>query len=110
VGVILFEMLTGATPVPGASVPSAVNRLLPREIDPVVAKALGRSGGYEAAATLAAELRAIGAVLEVRAQRDAADPIRVVTRLQRPQGMRRLLLALIVAALVLVAWWYLRPA
>jgi hypothetical protein len=55
-------------------------------------------------------LRAIGAALEVRAEGGAADPVRVVTRLQRPKGMRRLLLALIVAALVLVAWWYLTPA
>src|SRR5207245_5779043 len=32
VGVVLFEMLTGKTPAPGAGVPSAVNRSLPREI------------------------------------------------------------------------------
>ncbi len=46
-GGILFEMLTGRAPAPGAGVPSAVNRSLPREIDPIVGKALGKSGGYE---------------------------------------------------------------
>ena len=74
-GVILFEMLTGRAPAPGAGVPSAVNRSLPREIDPIVARALGKSGGYESAATLAAELRAVGAMLDVRQEAsDAAAP------------------------------------
>src|SRR4051812_38186745 len=48
-GALLFEMLTARRPGPGAGVPSAVNRSLPRDIDPIVARALGRSGGYESA-------------------------------------------------------------
>ena len=63
-------MLTGRRArAGGAGAPSAVNRALPGELDAIVAKALAanRSGGYESAATLAAELRVVGAMLDVRA-------------------------------------------
>ena len=81
---ILFEMLTGRAPAPGAGVPSAVNRSLPREIDPIVGKALGKSGGYESAVTLAAELRAVGAMLDVRKEEsDAVAPARSARRPKR---------------------------
>lgn len=104
-GVILFEMLTGNAPAPGAGVPSAINRSLPREIDPIVAKALGKSGGYEAAATLAAELRAIGAMLDVRQEAlEAAAPVARSTR----SYARWIVLAL--AAAAATAWWYFRGA
>ena len=108
-GVVLFEMLTGRAPVPGAGVPSAVNRSLPREIDPIVAKALGKSGGYEAAATLAAELRALGAILDVRQDaHEAAAP----ARRSRPKPGRShavwIVLALTLAAAAATAWWYFR--
>ena len=72
VGRILFEMLTGRSPAPGAGVPSAFNRSLPREIDSIVGRALGKSGGFETAVTLAAELRALSAILDVRNEASAA--------------------------------------
>jgi serine/threonine protein kinase len=96
-GVILFEMLTGTAPAPGAGVPSAVNRSLPREIDPIVAKALGKSGGYEAAATLAAELRAVGAILDVRQDAHGAAISTIRPRPKRSYG-RWIVLALAVGA------------
>jgi serine/threonine-protein kinase len=102
-GVILFEMLTGRTPAPGAGVPSAVNRSLPREIDPIVARALGKSGGYESAVTLAAELRAVGEMLDVRQDAQEAATIRV-----RPKrsSARRMILAVVVllSALAIAAF------
>ena len=105
-GVILFEMLTGSAPVPGAGVPSAINRSLPREIDPIVAKALGKSGGYESAATLAAELRAVGAMLDVRQDaHEAASPVKMSPR-RSYSGWIVLVLAL--AAVAATAWWYFR--
>jgi serine/threonine protein kinase len=111
-GVILFEMLTGSAPAPGAGVPSAVNRLLPREIDPIVAKALGKSGGYESAATLAAELRAVGAMLDVRQDAlEAAAP--AATSRSKPKASYAgwIVLALTVAAAAAAAaWWYFRAA
>ena len=106
-GVILFEMLTGSAPAPGAGVPSAVNRSLPREIDPIVAKALGKSGGYESAATLAAELRAVGAILDIRQEaHEAAAPVAVSTR----SYAGWIVLALTLAAAAATAWWYFRGA
>jgi serine/threonine protein kinase len=110
-GVVLFEMLTGSAPAPGASVPSAVNRLLPREIDPIVAKALGKSGGYQSAATLAAELRAVGAMLDVRQDAlEAAAP--AATSRSKPKASYAgwIVLALTVAAAAAAAWWYFRAA
>jgi serine/threonine protein kinase len=105
-GVILFEMLTGNAPVPGAGVPSAINRSLPREIDSIVAKALGKSGGYESAATLAAELRAVGAMLDVRQDaHEAASPVKMSPR-RSYSGWIVLVLAL--AAAAAAAWLYFR--
>ena len=97
-GVILFEMLTGSAPAPGAGVPSAVNRSLPREIDPIVARALGKGGGYEAAATLAAELRAVGAVLDVRQEASEAAAQATVRRRPKRSYGRWIVLALAVGA------------
>jgi len=98
-------MLTGRTPASGAGVPSAVNRSLPREIDPIVARALGKSGGYESAATLAAELRAVGAMLDVRQDaHEAASPVKMSPRRSYTAWIV-LVLALAAAA---AAWWYFR--
>jgi eukaryotic-like serine/threonine-protein kinase len=104
-GALLFEMVTGRPPAPGAGVPSAINRSLPRELDPIVARALGKSGGYESAATLAAELRAMGAILDVRQEvsEEAVANVR-----QKPDRSSRkwiavLVLAGILAALVIAA-------
>jgi serine/threonine protein kinase len=112
-GAILFEMLTGRLPQPGAGVPSAVNRLLPREIDPIVGKALGKSGGYESAATLAAELRAVGAALEGRKEAAAAAAIPTAVRPRRssrPRLLGWMVVALVLTALAAGVWWYLRSA
>jgi len=108
-GVILFEMLTGRPPAPGAGVPSAVNRSLPREIDPIVGKALGKSGGYESAVTFAAELRAVAAILDVRMEAsDASAPALGVRPKRSYVGW--IVLGLLLAALTAAAWWYLRTA
>jgi len=72
-GALLFEMLTGRPPSEAAP---RLGASMPGELDEIVGKALGAyaEGGYEAAATLAAELRSIATVLEVRAA--SADPVR----------------------------------
>lgn len=108
-GVILFEMLTGRAPGPAAGVPSAVNRSLPREIDPIVARALGKSGGYESAATLAAELRAFGAMLDVRKEaHDAATPVVMSRSKPKRSQTRWIVVALTLATMAATAWWYFR--
>jgi serine/threonine protein kinase len=108
-GVILFEMLTGKAPVPGAGVPSVINKSLPREIDPIVARALGKSGGYEAAATLAAELRSLGAMLDVRQDAQETAGAAVLQR-AHPRRTYARWIAGIAAAAAAAAWWYFRVA
>ena len=89
-GIVLFEMLTGRLPFTGATstalalqivqapapVPSSVNPSVPRELDVIVAKALSKSidQRYESAATLAAELRSVVAILDVRSSMSERAP------------------------------------
>lgn len=117
VGAVLFEMLTGKPPVnvltsggmPGqvgpAPAPSSVNRSLPAEIDVIVAKALAQNVDrrYQSAATLAAELRSMTAMLDVRS--DATDRVPVRPRPRRRSAGGWLVLAVAVAALAAAAWF-----
>jgi serine/threonine protein kinase len=91
-GVVLFEMLTGRRPFTGTTLaalskdilltaappPSALNWDLQPDFDAIVAKALAKKPDerYEAAATLAAELRSVAAILDVRS--GEAEPASVV--------------------------------
>jgi len=72
-GCVLFEMLTGrqafkAPGVAAAPVPSSIIRAVPVEIDAVIARLLdpNPTGRYQSAATLAADLRSVAAILDVR--------------------------------------------
>jgi eukaryotic-like serine/threonine-protein kinase len=79
-GCVMHEMLTGRPLSPlqheGAELPAMANPAVPRELDVIVRKAVSTdlATRYQAAATLCAELRALAAILEVRAAmgRDAA--------------------------------------
>jgi eukaryotic-like serine/threonine-protein kinase len=113
-GTVLFEMLTGTLPFTGttssalalqivhaaAPAPSSVHKSLPRELDVIVGKALAKSldQRYEAAATFAAELRSVAAILEVR--NEASEPASTLVALQRRQ---RSYIGWIVAVIVLAA-------
>lgn len=121
-GVVLFEMLTGKPPFAAATAsgvvlqivqapapqPSAINRSLPPEIDPVVAKALAKSldHRYGSAAAMAADLRSVGALLDVRSEAAERDPASVVVR--PPQRSYGTLIALLVvlAALAAAGWFF----
>jgi eukaryotic-like serine/threonine-protein kinase len=103
-GIVLVEMLTGKPPAPGA-----VSRgfSVPPELVDVVSKALEvrPEGGYEAAATCAADLRSVAAILDSRAA--ALEPSRVVP-VRRDRGSRIWVIAAVVLALcVLAALWRL---
>lgn len=108
VGAVLYEMLTTRRPLHrGASAPSASNANVPRELDEVVLKALAPNpeSRYLSAATLAAELRSVAAILDVRGSADDEDE-----RAGR-EGMsvgRVLLTIVILVVLVVIVWWFIR--
>ncbi|PWT80504.1 MAG: hypothetical protein C5B57_12125 [Blastocatellia bacterium] len=110
-GIVMFEMLTGrqfsaarsAAPVTS---PATINKTVPSELDDVVRKALAEDCDkrYQTAVTLAAELRAVAAILDARAAL-AAETDRPVT----PRGKKRLLMtvAVLTALAGLVFWiWH----
>ena len=110
-GALLFEMLTGRQPAE-ASTTRSVGPAMPRELDTVIGKALGAyaEGGYEAAATCAAELRSIAAILDVRAASAETPRAVPVTAIRRERRSRtRIVVAVVVALAVLLAaaWWLL---
>ena len=121
-GVVMFEMLTGklpffaATPAAltlqivqaPAAVPSSVNRSLPTELDGIVGKALAKSldQRYESSVTLAAELRSVAAILDVRS--DLAAPAGLPAAIQPPRrrsGVAWIVLLIVLAALLAIAWF-----
>jgi serine/threonine-protein kinase len=103
-GTVLVEMLTGRQPVPGVT---GLESSVPAELSDVIAKALELSPeeGYEAAATCAAELRAVAAMMDMRSA--ANEPTRVVP-FRRERGSRVWVVVAIVLALgILAAIWRL---
>lgn len=109
VGAVLYEMLTTRRPLHrGASAPSASNRHVPPELDDIVLRAVAPNPDlrYQSAATFAAELRAMGAILEVRggAGDEDEDPAAAPTTLGRV--LTRTIV--ILAALGAIMWWFSR--
>jgi serine/threonine protein kinase len=120
-GIVIFEMLTGRPPFVGGSLgalglqiiqaptpaPSSANTSLPAEFDRIVTKALAKSidQRYESAVTLSAELRSVGAILDVRS--DAAPPeiVHGPIYVPEPPSRRWLVLLCLLAALGAAAWW-----
>lgn len=107
-GAVLFEMTTGR-PVEAEGrpvvAPSSLNRQLPGEIDAIVRRLLGGDirASYESAAVVAAELRAVAALLDGR--QTARGPASV-TAIGREAGSRRWLwVASLVLLLAAVAIW-----
>ncbi len=124
-GIVLFEMLTGKLPFSGATstalalqivqaaapVPSAVNRAIPPEFDPIVARALAKSleQRYESAATLAAELRSVGAILDVRSDTQEAAAVFEPAQPARRSGAGWLVLLVLLAAAGAAGWYEREP-
>jgi serine/threonine-protein kinase len=109
-GVVLYEMLSGAAPFSGDSVsslmyqiatatppaPSRANAAVPQMLDLVIAKALAKQPDerYQCAAELAADLRECGARLASRSPQRADDgtaaPAHAVRSPVEARGTRRL--------------------
>jgi serine/threonine protein kinase len=108
VGAVLFEMLTGKRPSHrGAAAPSASNPHVPRELDEVVLRAVAPNPDtrYQSAATFAAELRSVGAILDVRGTvGDEPDDEPHPTSI----GGVLLLTVVILLGIAAVIWWFWR--
>jgi serine/threonine protein kinase len=105
VGAVLYEMLTTRRPSPkGASAPSASNANVPKELDDIVLRAAAPNPDlrYQSVATLAAELRSLAAILDVRGIAGDEPEIEV------PESNvgRNFLIAVIVLALLGAVVWY----
>lgn len=106
VGAVLYEMLTARRPLHrGSAAPSASNRHVPPEVDEVVLKAVAPNPAsrYQSAATLAAELRSVAAILDVRG--GAGDEDEHVEMPGANVGRALVIAAVILLALGLLAWW-----
>ena len=109
VGAVMFEMLTGRRPLHrGAAAPSANNPHVPPELDDVVLKAVAPNpdNRYQSAATLAAELRSVGAILDVRGSVGDEDDHHDASA----NNLGRVLILAIVmlVAIGAIAWWFVR--
>src|SRR5262249_10332686 len=112
VGFVMYEMLTGRPPAAShpasiAASPAAVNTAVPSEVDRVVRRAVSEDPKerYQTAATVAAELRAVAAILDARATvAGAAEALDEET----PRYGRAFLGILLLMALAALVWWILR--
>ena len=112
-GAVMFEMLTGRRRARGL-VLSGLNPTVPAELEQLIGRLLAATVEHRAqsAATVAAELRSIAAILDTRTETAEASAAMEPVRRKQQRNARRLvfLVGLIVLAAVLVAWLALRPA
>lgn len=107
VGAVLYEMLTTRRPLHrGAAAPSASNRHVPPELDEIVLKAVAPNPDtrFQSAATLAAELRSMAAILEVRG--GAGDEEEHTHTRSTSLGQVLLMSILILLLAAIVIWWF----
>jgi serine/threonine-protein kinase len=109
VGAVLYEMLAGHRPLHrGAAAPSANNPHVPPELDAVVLKAVAPNpdNRHQSAATLAAELRSVAAILDARGSVGDEDDHHEVER--HGIGGTLILAVVMLLAIGAIAWWFLR--
>ena len=105
IGAILYEMLTGKQPPPSPGPASSKNPSVPKELDPILSRALAKTDlGYESAATLAAELRSVAAILDVRSG-DKEPPTMVPLR-PEARGVPPWVIVVVVLALLTALVWF----
>lgn len=124
-GTLTYELVTGRNPFAGATAadtivnviqgtvppPSQVNPAVPKDLDAVIARALTRdlAERQQSAAALAAELRSVAAVLDVRSG-DVNEPSALLPIDESPDRQAAGLLAgalIAAAAAAALVWWFL---
>lgn len=121
-GAVLFEMLTGQNPFAGRTSgetlvsiiskapppPSALNPEVPAELDAIVLRALAKDIEIrqQSAAAFSAELRSIGAILEVRAGETSAGDLMPLDD-EDEGGAGKWIAAAVVLGALGAAWWFL---
>jgi serine/threonine protein kinase len=107
VGAVLYEMLTTRRPShKGASAPSASNPHVSKELDEVVLRAAAPNPDlrYQSVATLAAELRSVAAILDVRGVPGDEPEIEMPSA---SASRAFLLAAIVLAAVGAIAWYFM---
>jgi eukaryotic-like serine/threonine-protein kinase len=127
IGTLIYELVTGRNPFAGATPSDTVVNVIqarfepaseitpgvPKELDPVLAHALtpDLSQRQQSAAAMAAELRSVAAMLDVRTG-DAAEPSALLPIDDTPDrnaaGLLAGALAAAAAAAAAVWWWLTR--
>ena len=107
VGAVLYEMLTTRRPLHrGASAPSSSNSHVPKELDDIVLLSVAPNpdSRFQSAATFAAELRAVAAILDVRG--GAGDEEEAIET--RSTSVARVVVTAVVIliAVAAVLWWF----
>lgn len=108
IGAVLYEMLTARRPMPrGASAPGAANRMVSKELDAAVLKAVSPNPErrHQSAAELAAALRAALPGLQLP---DAPPEIGAAASPASAAGRAVLITVAILATLGAIAWWLTR--
>jgi serine/threonine-protein kinase len=111
-GAVMFEMLTGRQRARGL-VLSGLHPTVPAEIEQIMSRMLAATVEHRAqsAATVAAELRSVAAIIDMRTE--AAEAAAAVEPLRRSPRRRRglviFVMLLVLAGLAAAAWYVSRP-
>jgi serine/threonine protein kinase len=107
VGAILYEMLTTRRPLHrGAAAPSVGNAHVPPELDDIMLRSVAPNPNtrFQSAAQLAAELRSMAAILDVRG--GAGDEEESTDERSTSVSRVVILAAAILVGLAAVVWWF----
>jgi eukaryotic-like serine/threonine-protein kinase len=122
-GAVLYEMLTGTQAFRAATTadtvmdviraapdaPSTVNPLVPQDLDAIVARALAKDihARQQSAAALSAELRSVGAVLDVRAGEEGPHQLMPLDEDEGRGAGVWIGLLLVLTVVAAVVWYWL---